>query len=84
VTTIPQAPWKPMVDVPRDGSTVIVLAADFSTAFAFMWDEDNSCWWQFTEDWTNTKATAKYTYDEELDGYGWVQGPDQMHEDTSR
>jgi hypothetical protein len=73
-----------MIDAPRDGSTVIVLAADLSRAFAFMWDVEQECWMQFTGSWRDRKIMVKYSYDEELDGYGWVPGPDYMHEDRSR
>ena len=75
-------PWRPMADAPRDGSTVIVLAADLSCANAFVWDADRDVWLQFAGDWTDISKVAKYTYDEELDGYGWVPGP--LHEDASR
>ena len=73
-----------MASAPRDGSTVIVLAADLTQAFAFFWDEDDDCWKQFTASWRDYETLAKYTYDEDLDGYGWVPGPDKMHEDTPR
>ena len=71
-----------MTAAPRDGSTVIVLAADCSRCFAFMWDND--CWMQFTADWRDTRIMVRYTYDEELDGYGWVPGPDKMYDSPHR
>jgi hypothetical protein len=73
-----------MADAPRDGSTVIVLADDLSRANAFMWDVDLACWMQFTADWCDYSLMAKYSFDEDLDGYGWVPGPDRMYEDSPR
>lgn len=72
-----------MTAAPRDGSTVIVLSADFSTAFAYVWDVDRDCWLQLDKDWNDRTSVQLYTYDEELDGYGWVPAPDKMYEGSS-
>ena len=64
-----------MKEAPRDGSTVIVLAEDFSCAGAFRWSDEANCWMQFNQDWTNRVETVVYTYDDDLDGYGWVPAP---------
>jgi hypothetical protein len=80
---MPQSPWRPMSTVQRDGSTVIVLAEDFSCTRAFMWDVKANCWMQFGAAWTDYDIMARYTYDEDLDGYGWVPAPDKMHEKST-
>jgi hypothetical protein len=68
-----------MQDAPRDGTTVIVLADDMSCARAFMWDIEAARWMQFDADWFDYGVMAIYTYDEELDGYGWVPAPEEIY-----
>ena len=69
-----------MDQAPRDGTTIIVLAEDLSCAGAFMWDVTSDCWMQFTASWFDYSVMAKYTYDEDLDGYGWVLAPDAIYQ----
>jgi hypothetical protein len=80
---MPQAPWQSMATAPRDGSIVIVLAEDFSCARCFKWHRMAKCWMMFSDAWYDNSKVVRYTYDDELDGYGWVPGPDLSSDKSS-